>query len=1012
CWEHLNVVWASLKDAKLNKSSLASIWLDIANAYGSIPHQLIFFALKRYGLPPNIVSIIEIYYAGLWSKSNSLNAPSGWHQHQRGIFTGCTVSVVLFLAGMNVALEYIKLSNSLPFTLSTSTTHVPLVRAFMDDLNLLSNSVAGTNDLLRRSEVVLNWARLSCRASKSRSFVCINGKVSSSSNFIMSDNQQGAKNAIPSIQSNPIKFLGRIIDGSLSDTQRFEELEKKLMDGLTSIDKSFHSGVNKSWILQYLLIPKIQWPLMVYEFPITKVETFENIISKYLRKWLGLCKSITNISLYGKCSPCPLPFSSISSIFKTSKARGYLQLRDSKDHHVSNAGMDLSCGRKWSVIHEVESAEHRVDHLKVMGHTQFNRAGLGSVPSTPVPHKGTPAYRKHITAAILQAEDEKRFASAVQLSVQGQWTKWQNYVSSDLSWKALWAVPPALTRFCIAATYDTLPSPNNLHRWGLSSTKSCPLCSSQSCTVAHVLSGCHFSLDNGRYTFRHDSVLKEIVLTLKEFLVSKGPSVKSKIHKVKFVRPGHQQSLKLKTTPNTEILHLSSDWVLIDDLEEKLVFPKHIVKTSDIKQRPDIVLYSDKLRRVILLELTCPCEENFSARHENKIKRYSPLKELCEEAKWTCDIFAFEVGARGYCSKSLSFMLKRLGLSNKLIKSVSLSAKMAALRASFWIWISRDDTQWKGSFPQNAFDTPLAELPKPNNHQKTSNHVSPKPVGIKNIGNTCYLSSILQAFKAIPSLNTKILNFVTFQHPILKALQLVTKLMDKRQHNHQFSIDPSSLVDSLNHLLRKGNPLFRAGQQQDVHEVIMQFFSQFSTQLLDQLFNSEVISITSCSVCHTSSTNTEIISVFQLPVRPSLEQAFDSFLSPETLDGGNEWFCPECNKHQISIRRSHISNVAKVLIVQLKRFNVFQDNICKNTNIVEFPLANFSVPCKDDEVELNRLFSLKATINHTGSLDSGHYKSMTLHNKLWYACNDSAILDINENKIVDESAYMLFFESC
>jgi len=70
------------------------------------------------------------------------------------------------------------------------------------------------------------------------------------------------------------------------------------------------------------------------------------------------------------------------------------------------------------------------------------------------------------------------------------------------------------------------------------------------------------------------------------------------------------------------------------------------------------------------------------------------------------------------------------------------------------------------------------------------------------------------------------------------------------------------------------------------------------------------------------------------------------------------------------------------------------------------------VPCKDEEVELHRVFSLKATINHIGSLDSGHYKSKALLNNSWYLCNDSAILDIGESKIVDESAYMLFYESC
>jgi len=351
---------------------------------------------------------------------------------------------------------------------------------------------------------------------------------------------------------------------------------------------------------------------------------------------------------------------------------------------------------------------------------------------------------------------------------------------------------------------------------------------------------------------------------------------------------------------------------------------------------------------------------------------------------------------------------------------VSLSAKTAALRESFWIWISREDSQWKGPLPHNTLETPpidfsISKSPASNkqvNQTNISTQVSTKPVGVKNIGNTCYLSSILQAFKAIHSLNKAILNCVSFQQPILKALQLVIKLMDKSQNHHHDSIDPSFLVDSLNHLLRKENILFRVGQQQDVHEIILNIFSQFSTQMLDQFYNSAVTSITSCSVCHTSSTNKEIISVFQLPVKNSLKKAFESFLSPETLDGGNEWFCPECNKHQISIRRSHISSVARVLIIQLKRFNVFQGMVCKNKNVVEFPLTSFSLPCKDDEVELTRSFLLKATINHTGSLDSGHYKSATLRNKLWYMCNDNAILEVGEKAIVDESAYMLFFDSC
>ena len=105
CWEHMSMVWSVLKEAQSTKS-LANIWLDIANAYGSIPHRLLFFALERYGVDPHSISLIKIYYSGIYSRSFSQSGPSSWDQHFKGIFAGCTLSIILFLAGINVVIEY------------------------------------------------------------------------------------------------------------------------------------------------------------------------------------------------------------------------------------------------------------------------------------------------------------------------------------------------------------------------------------------------------------------------------------------------------------------------------------------------------------------------------------------------------------------------------------------------------------------------------------------------------------------------------------------------------------------------------------------------------------------------------------------------------------------------------------------------------------------------------------------------------------------------------------------
>ena len=45
-WEHMSAVWDELEPRKTEKSNISAIWFDIAPAYGSVPHQLMFFALR------------------------------------------------------------------------------------------------------------------------------------------------------------------------------------------------------------------------------------------------------------------------------------------------------------------------------------------------------------------------------------------------------------------------------------------------------------------------------------------------------------------------------------------------------------------------------------------------------------------------------------------------------------------------------------------------------------------------------------------------------------------------------------------------------------------------------------------------------------------------------------------------------------------------------------------------------------------------------------------------------
>ena len=76
---------------------------------------------------------------------------------------------------------------------------------------------------------------------------------------------------IPNVAEHPIKFLGRWIRAEAKDKEVIEQTFCDLSKYLTLLDKSKLSGIQKCWGYQFMILPKMKWPLAIYDFPITKV---------------------------------------------------------------------------------------------------------------------------------------------------------------------------------------------------------------------------------------------------------------------------------------------------------------------------------------------------------------------------------------------------------------------------------------------------------------------------------------------------------------------------------------------------------------------------------------------------------------------------------------------------------------------------------------------------------------------------------------------------------------------
>ena len=177
-------------------------------------------------------------------------------------------------------------------------------------------------------------------------------------------------------------------------------------------------------------------------------------------------------------------------------------------------------------------------------------------------------------------------------------------------------LPAGQLSFLLRAGTDILPSPLNLKRWRYRTDPSCSLCGHKQATVHHILSNSQIALEQGRYTWRHDSALKSLVGGLHD--------------------------------------HLEDNVILYADLPKMrtndnplAIIPESILTTSVCL---DIVLVGDD--EITLLELTIPHNSmesisNARARKSTKESYQQTLNDL-ERKGFNSYLLTIEIGSLGH----------------------------------------------------------------------------------------------------------------------------------------------------------------------------------------------------------------------------------------------------------------------------------------------------------------------------------------------------------------------------
>lgn len=105
CLEHTSMIWHQVQAAKKDKRDLHVVFLDLVNALGSIPHNLLWKSFNFFHIPEHITTLVKTYFQDLQLCFTTADFTSAWQRLEVGIMAGCTVSPLVFTMAMEVIIR-------------------------------------------------------------------------------------------------------------------------------------------------------------------------------------------------------------------------------------------------------------------------------------------------------------------------------------------------------------------------------------------------------------------------------------------------------------------------------------------------------------------------------------------------------------------------------------------------------------------------------------------------------------------------------------------------------------------------------------------------------------------------------------------------------------------------------------------------------------------------------------------------------------------------------------------
>ncbi|XP_039085282.1 ubiquitin carboxyl-terminal hydrolase 2 isoform X1 [Hyaena hyaena] len=361
--------------------------------------------------------------------------------------------------------------------------------------------------------------------------------------------------------------------------------------------------------------------------------------------------------------------------------------------------------------------------------------------------------------------------------------------------------------------------------------------------------------------------------------------------------------------------------------------------------------------------------------------------------------------------------------------------------------------------PLQALDAPGLHAEAPNLPVLPVNSKSAQGLaGLRNLGNTCFMNSILQCLS-----NTRELRDYCLQRLYVRDLShssnAHTALMEEFAKLIQtiWTSPPNDVVSpsEFKTQIQRYAPRFVGYNQQDAQEFLRFLLDGLHNEVnrvtvrpksnpenldhlpddekgrqmwrkyleredsrIGDLFVGQLKSSLTCTDCGYCSTVFDPFWDLSLPIAKrgypevTLMDCMRLFTKEDVLDGDEKPTCCRCRARKRCIKKFSIQRFPKILVLHLKRFSESRIRTSKLTTFVNFPLRDLDLREFASESTNHAVYNLYAVSNHSGTTMGGHYTAYCRSPVTgeWHTFNDSSVTPMSSSQVRTSDAYLLFYE--